>query len=96
MEHRKTDPDDPSTKDLQAMLKEYDNIKNLLDINDPSITCAITAEQIFSVINDLYKLDIYGQKIRESQEKQQRARNAEIKANVVVDKPRAGVIYELA
>ena len=54
MENRKADPDSPSTKDLEEMMKEYDNTKNLLDINDPSITCAITAEQIFSVIDDLY------------------------------------------
>ena len=91
MENRKADPDSPSTKDLEEMMKEYDNTKNLLDINDPSITCAITAEQIFSVIDDLYKLDIYGQKIRESQEKQKRARNVELKANVVLKRSPKGL-----
>ena len=61
------------------MLSYYEEEKRVLDraMAEKKIDSEITAEEVLTTINRLYSLEINGSKIKESLNKQERARKAE-------------------
>ena len=64
---------------LEDMYNRYKQEKSILDkaMADNKTECSVKAEEVFNSIEKLYLLKINGPKIKESQEKQLKARNSE-------------------
>ena len=65
--NRNMNQDISETKHLREMLKEHEEMKDLLDKQDFDRTSssAVSVSQTFATIEELYRLELYGQKIKE-------------------------------
>ena len=62
-------------KNLERMVQEYEQIKKILEDNKGANS--ISCDEVFRIIDRLYKLKHYGDKIKEMKDKQQRVRDIE-------------------